>query len=122
MKAYQYDKVVSNQKGICNKYEAECLIPSLASKLGISASALKGKLPLNGLRHAPKGDACGWYIWSGDYSTDPDFFLPLHVEHAVSDSAQFVAYLGLAPGWRFLIGEDGYEDVWFDEGLLMEDV
>jgi hypothetical protein len=30
----------------------------------------------------------------------------------------FARYLGLAPGWRFLIGEDGYEDVWFDPDLL----
>jgi hypothetical protein len=42
-------------------------------------------------------------------------------EHVVSESAQFVAYLGLAPGWRFMIGEGGYEDVWFDESLLVED-
>jgi len=121
MKERGYGDIVRNQKEICGKYEADCLIPSFASKLGISASALEGRLPLNGFRHVPKGDSCGWYIWSGDYSADPDFFIPLHVEHAVSESAQFVAYLGLAPGWRFLIGEDGYEDVWFDESLLIED-
>jgi hypothetical protein len=28
-------------------------------------------------------------------------------------------YLGLAPGWRFLIAP-GYEDVWFDEILLLK--
>jgi len=117
MKAYLYDNVVSKQKGICSKYEADCLIPGLAERLGISASALEGKLPLNGLRHVPNGDTCGWYIWSGDYSADPGFFLPLHVEHVVSEFAQFVTYLGLPPGWRFMIGEGGYEDVWFDENL-----
>ena len=29
---------------------------------------------------------------------------------------QIKKYLGLAPGWRFLIAGD-YEDVWFDERL-----
>jgi hypothetical protein len=61
MKAHLHDEVVCEQKGICSKYEADCLIPGLASKLGISASALEGKLPPNGLRHVPDGDTCGWY-------------------------------------------------------------
>lgn len=118
MKTDIYDKVVTEQRELCAKYGAEYLRSSLASKIGISAEALSGILPIHGLRHSPKGNTSGWYIWSGEYSEDPDFFSPLHVEHAISESAIFAQYLGLAPGWRFLIGENGYEDVWFDPGLL----
>ncbi|WP_441007151.1 immunity protein Imm33 domain-containing protein, partial [Neisseria meningitidis] len=31
---------------------------------------------------------------------------------------EIIPFLTLPPGYRFLIGENGYEDVWFDELLL----
>ncbi|WP_432444553.1 immunity protein Imm33 domain-containing protein [Rhizobium leguminosarum] len=37
----------------------------------ISDSALRGDLPLNGLRHPPEAGTNGWFIWGGEYSTDP---------------------------------------------------
>ena len=118
MKVEMYDDVVKEQKALCERYGAEYVRSSLASKLGISEEALSGALPIHGLRHSPKADTSGWYIWAGDYKEDADFFEPLHVGHAISKPMIFVRYLGLAPGWRFLIGENGYEDVWFDAGLL----
>jgi len=43
---------------------------------------------------------------------------PLHAGHAILEAMPFAKLLGLAPGWRFLIGENGYLDVWFDPDLL----
>jgi hypothetical protein len=120
MKAEFYESAVSDQQALCKKYGAEYLRSSLASKLGISQGVLSGVLPIHGLRHQPKAGTCGWYIWSGDYSDHVDFFEPLHVEHVFEEQMLFARYLGLAPGWRFLIGEKGHEDVWFDANLLNE--
>lgn len=75
-------------------------------------------VPINGLRHPPEGDTTGWYIWAGEeLSTATDFFVPLHVVHLDEWCPGAIPYLGLPPGWRFLIA-DGYEDVWFDPSLL----
>jgi hypothetical protein len=41
----------------------------------------------------------------------------LHVSHVVDRDASLARYLGLPPGWRFLLA-DGQEDVWFDSTLL----
>ena len=49
-------------------------------------------------------------------SDDPDFFVPLHGKHLTEWALMVLPYLGLPPGWRFLITE-GYEDVWEDPGL-----
>lgn len=113
-----YEAVVDAQRNLCEKYSSEYVCAALSLKLGISKEALEGRLPIHGLRHPPDADVSGWYIWSGDYSEDPEFFEPLHAEHAMADAAVYLVYLGLAPGWRFLIGADGYEDVWFDPRLL----
>ena len=50
-------------------------------------------------------------------SLQTDFFKPLHVAHLDDWCLQIIKYLGLPPGWRFLIAGD-YEDVWFDKSFL----
>jgi hypothetical protein len=53
----------------------------------------------------------------GEPSDDPDFFVPLHVEHLAAWCPEAIRFLGLPAGWRFLVAGD-YEDVWQDLSLL----
>jgi hypothetical protein len=112
------DKATASQREICEKYGAEfCPAPS-HEKLGIADNVRTGALPINGLRHPPAGDTSGWYVWAGEeLSADADFFQPLHIKHLDKWCPRIEKYLGLAPGWRFLVADD-YEDVWFDPQLL----
>ncbi|HEY4324361.1 MAG TPA: hypothetical protein VGN20_10250 [Mucilaginibacter sp.] len=41
----------------------------------------------------------------------------MHISHLLDIYPTAIDYLGLAPGWRFLIDEE-YEDVWYDSNLL----
>lgn len=70
------------------------------------------------MRIAPTETTSGWYIWCGDLSEADDFFSPLHVEHLKEYLPAVVEYLDLPPGYRFLIDDANYEDVWFDASLL----
>ncbi len=108
----------SEQLIICKKYQADFLESPIDLKLGISKEVNQGFYPIHGLRHPPEHGTTGWYIWTGDLSDDPNFFQALHVEHINEWSSLIDKYLGLAPGWRFLITPT-YEDVWFDEKLLL---
>jgi hypothetical protein len=82
------------------------------------AKSTKGLLPVNGLRHHPEGDTCGWYIWCGEeFSEDPRFFAPLCAKHFYEDYPEAAHFLGLPPGYRFLIAGN-YVDVWIDPTLL----
>ncbi|MHC6219214.1 immunity protein Imm33 domain-containing protein [Arthrobacter sp. MMS24-S77] len=95
-------------------------LPLPGEKCGVARNVRDGLWPLNGLRHPAAGDTCGWYFWAGEeLSTSDDFFASLHVEHLADWCPAVLPYLGLGPGWRFLIAP-GYEDVWFDESLLLE--
>jgi hypothetical protein len=105
------------QKLICERYGSSFYESPVLMKVGISQNIKDGIWPINGLRHPLEGDTTGWYIWAGEYSTDPDFFFPLHVEHLKEWCPKVLKYLGLAPGWRFLLAND-YEDVWQDLSLL----
>lgn len=108
----------NEQKKVCLKYNAPYHPCDDSLKLGIATNVKAGILPINGLRITPEGDTTGWYIWAGEeLSQEPDFFHPLHVEHLKEWRPEIEKYLGLPPGWRFLIA-DNYEDIWFDESLL----
>ncbi|MES2354410.1 MAG: hypothetical protein V4568_08390 [Pseudomonadota bacterium] len=105
------------QMEICSKFKANFYGCDLNLKVGISRSAREGTKPIHGLRINPEKDTNGWYIWVGDWSDDPNFFVPLHGVHLKEWAPLVLPYLGLEPGWRFLITED-YEDVWKDPELL----
>ena len=108
----------NEQRAICQKFGATCLLPDDRLKIGISRTFDPAQYPINGLRHPPQGDTTGWYIWSGEeLSTDADFFVPLHAFNLNDRCPEIVKYFGLGPGWRFLVAP-GHEDVWFDPSLL----
>jgi hypothetical protein len=73
--------------------------------------------PVHGLRHPPQGDTSGWYIWTGELTEDPEFFVPMHPEHLIDRLPEVAAELGAPPGTRFLLARD-HRDVWFDDTLL----
>jgi hypothetical protein len=106
------------QKEVCHKYGTEFVAAPYSLKLGVSSNVREGVLPINGLRHLPAGDTTGWYVWAGEeLSNAPDFFKPLHVGHLDSWCPGIMKFLGLPPGWRFLVAPN-CEDVWFDRSLL----
>ncbi|WP_163401520.1 immunity protein Imm33 domain-containing protein [Flavobacterium fluviatile] len=107
---------IEKQKEICEKYGSNWKPINKTFNIGISENLDLEKL--NGLRHrTKKGEVC-WFIWSGEYSEEDNFFQPICAEHLLQRKPKLIDYLGLDEGFRFLITEKGYEDVWFDEKLL----
>lgn len=106
------------QEDVCRRYNVKLVEAASQLKVGIARNVRDGVLPINGLRHAPVGDTTGWYIWAGDeIGDDPDFFVPIHVAHLEEWCPEVVRFLGLPPGWRFLVAGE-HEDVWEDLSLL----
>lgn len=112
--------MITLQRKICHDYGSPFQPPSAEESCGIAFNATDLNDVLHGLRHEPEGGSCGWYIWRGTYSEDPSFFSPVCVEHMSEHAADATKFLGLAPGWRFLVHND-HEDVWFDPSLLFAD-
>ena len=104
---------------VCERVGVKPKIPDGDAKLGIAISTI-GLQPINGLRHNEENGTCGWYIWCGtEFSENDDFFSPLHVQHVSEYLPQIKKYLSLPPGYRFLIDNSGYEDIWFYQELLI---
>lgn len=112
------DRWRQDQEAMCERFQVEWVESPRKPKVGVARNVRSGLAPLNGLRHPPQADTTGWYLWAGEeLPEDPEFFVSLHVEHLVEWCPAAIPYLGLPPGWRFLVAP-GYEDVWFDESLL----
>ena len=85
--------------------------PIQGSKIGIAIPTLR-KSPINSMRHNPCSSTNGWYVSCGaEFSDDPSFFSPLHVEHVPDYLPEVVEYLDLPLGYRFLINGSGDEDI-----------
>ena len=110
--------IAEQQRELCRKYGSVWIPAPEHLKVGIAKNVRESLQPINGLRHQPAGDTTGWYIWAGaEPSSDPTFFVPLHVSHLAEWRPAILRFLGLAPGWRFLMA-GGHVDVWEDPMLL----
>src|SRR4051812_41553090 len=113
-------QIRADQLSICKKYGAECVPIDPLQKVGIADDVRSGAFPINGLRHLPSGDTSGWYLWAGDdFSSEGDYFKPVHLFHLQEEYPELVKFIGLSPGWRFLVAAN-HEDAWFDPSLLIE--
>jgi len=113
-------RMLLNQNAVCVKYNVEFSPTDFNDIVGIALESLDiENIPINGLRHPIEKGTSGWYIWSGELSPAVNFFKPSHVNHLLETCPEILDYLGLPPGWRFLIDNKGYEEVWFDKSLLL---
>lgn len=116
-----FSSLLKKQNKICRKYGLPYYPTPLDSIAGISENVFEGIIPINGLRHPPEANTCGWYIWAGeDTEFTDDLFKPMCLKHLAETDKYILNYLALPPGARFLITKN-YEDVWYDEFLLNQD-
>lgn len=114
----RYLESLKRQRSTCERFRVPFVPCHAGFKIGMAKDTSIRVPPLNGLRHPPTESTCGWYLWSGEHlSDDPDFFDPVHVEHLVHRCPEVLPYLGLPPGYRFLLAPS-YEEVWYDPQLL----
>jgi hypothetical protein len=111
-----WDNYVEQQKVLCKKLNVAWIETEPNQVIGLADNI--NLLPVHGLRHPIESNSCGWYIWTHDYSDDPNFFKPIHAVHLIDNKPDLLRYLGLPPGYRFLIDNAGYEDIWYDATLL----
>jgi hypothetical protein len=104
-----------SQAAICERFNSIADTPLSTERVGIALHTLQLD-PLHAMRIPRDGVVCGWYIWGGDFSEDPDFFQSLCVHHLDEYVGTLLPYLALPAGWRVLLAP-GYEDVWFDSAL-----
>jgi hypothetical protein len=108
------DSTRVKQMEICERIGSAFSPCDLNLKAGIAMSTLQ-QAPLQGVRVSADETTCGWYIWGGKFSDSPDFFQSVHVAHLSDLLPSVIPYLGLSPGFKFIIDDSGYEDIWYED-------
>src|SRR5688572_13784803 len=103
-------ELLASQVQICERFGAKVLPTAPEAIVGIAKALGPESSPVHGLRHPPVNGTSGWYLWVGELSSASDFFEPTHAEHLYGRHPAVLKYLGLPPGWRFLLAP-GHEDV-----------
>ncbi|GKT02362.1 hypothetical protein AVKW3434_23255 [Acidovorax sp. SUPP3434] len=110
--------VDNEQAAMCEKYNGSPLAFNPALHVGAHLSSLNQQ-PIYGVRIQPTIDASGWYFWGGEYSDDDDFFQSVHGSHVLERLPELGKYLALPPGYKFIVDDEGYEDVWYDPSAFV---
>lgn len=109
----------STMKDLCKAHSAEYSEPSWNQTIGVTENLFSGSQPINGLRMTPGEGLTGWFIYAGTSVPMGDHdYQPICAEHLVERKVSYLKFLALPPGWRFLVDDQGYEDVWFDKDVL----
>ncbi len=111
-----WNSYLLQQHDLCKRLGVEHVPTEPFQIIGLANEV--SKIPLNGLRHPIAGHTAGWYVWGGEYNEADNFFKPVHAYHLLDTKPEIIKYLALPVGYRFLIDDKGYEDVWYDETLL----
>ncbi|NHZ44970.1 immunity protein Imm33 domain-containing protein [Massilia aquatica] len=111
------EATLDRQVEVCEKYGSACVFPDPAMKAGLALGTFH-LMPITGVRITPENGVDGWYIFGGEFSEDENFYQPVGQSHIAELLPQVLPYLALAPGYKFMIDNEGYEDVWYEPHTL----
>jgi len=102
------------QLDICQKYQSK-VIPYAHNEMIAVALASLGKQPIVGERIYPRCDeTISWFFHCGEYSSETDFYQPIHIGHLKQWLPEVEDYLCLDYGYKIIIDGKGYQDVWLE--------
>ncbi len=96
---------------VCLRCGSQCRFIDEETMVAIAASTI-GNSPVYGVRLEAAPGAVEWFLWCGEHRDDVDFYAPYHAKHLVEMLPLVVPYLALEPGFKFIVDDAGYEDVW----------
>lgn len=112
MKAY-----IEEQKLLCEEFDSAYVAVKADDLVAVAVLTLALD-PIVGIRKQPaEGETVEWYIYGGELDAQADHFEIISVQELEQLNPDLIPYLALERGFRFLIDQDEYEDVWKADGL-----
>lgn len=98
------------QKELCEKFGMDYHAPEQMVAIALGTI---GQMPIYGTRvQSSEGDNISWFFYCGEYSDDESFYSPIHTVHLNELLPEVIPYLSLPQNIKFIIDDQGYEDIW----------
>lgn len=104
---------IEEQKLLCEEFDSAYIKVNADDEVAIAIQTLNQD-PIVGIRKKPEvGSKVAWYIYGGELSADDEnLFEIVTVTQLLDIFPDALPYLALEEGFRFMIDQDDYEDVW----------
>ena len=106
------NELIAEQKLLCEEFGSSYIELHGDDVVAVAKQTLH-KDPIVGIRKKPEGEEnISWYIYAGELEEGTDFFETMTIKELQDILPDVLPYLALDVGYRFMIDEDDYEDVW----------
>lgn len=103
---------IEEQKLLCEEFDSAYIKVNDDDLIAIAVHTLN-KEPIVGIRKkTPDDENVEWFIYGGELEEGNDFFEIITVKKLEEIFPDAIPYLALERGFRFMIDQDDYEDVW----------
>lgn len=104
------NELIAEQKLLCEEFGSAYIEVTGDDVVAVAVKSL-AQDPLVGIRKKT-ADQVSWYIYAGELKEGIDDFETMTVRELQDILPEVLPYLALDVGYRFMIDEDDYEDVW----------
>ena len=107
------EELIAEQKLLCEEFDSAYVKVNPDDEVAIAIQTLD-KDPIVGIRKKPEaGSKVAWYIYGGELAEgEENLFEIVSVTKLLEIFPDVLPYLALEEGFRFMIDQDEYEDVW----------
>jgi hypothetical protein len=104
-------ELIQEQKLLCEEFGSQYIEVKGDDVIAVAVDTLQ-KEPLVGIRKKAESENVSWFIYGGELAADLESFEMMTVRELQDILPDVLPYLALDIGYRFMIDQDDYEDVW----------
>lgn len=109
--------LIDEQKLLCEEFDSAYIEVKGDDLVAVALESIKQE-PIVGIRKKPvAGETVSWYIYGGELQTNEEDFEIMSIKELQDILPDVLPYLALDNGYRFMIDQDDYEDVWKEEAF-----
>ncbi|WP_228714933.1 immunity protein Imm33 domain-containing protein [Acinetobacter pullicarnis] len=109
--------LIDEQKLLCEEFDSAYIEVKGDDLVAVALQSIKQE-PIVGIRKKPiPGESVAWYIYGGELQTKDEDFEIMSIKELQDILPEVLPYLALDHGYRFMIDQDDYEDVWKEEAF-----
>ncbi|WP_374990765.1 immunity protein Imm33 domain-containing protein [Acinetobacter rudis] len=118
IKTANMHEFIEEQKLLCEEFDSAYIQVKADDEVAIAVQTLNRE-PIVGIRkRIETGSKVAWYIYGGELDdSEENLFEIVTITQLLEIFPDVMPYLALEEGFRFMIDQDDYEDVWKADAL-----